>query len=303
MNGIIKQKMKKTAIIILHFGDKKDTIECLWSLRKIKEISNIIIFVVDNGTNTLTNKDLQPILPQVRLIKIEKNLGFAGGNNVGIKKALKENVDFILLLNNDAVIVSPFLIEKLTTPFKNSSVGITGSLITYYNEPKKIWFAGGYLNKTFCFTRHPFMNKYINNTLPEEKIVDFITGAAMMIKKEVFEKVGLFDEKYFLYWEDVDFCIRVRNSGYKCYFVNKSLIKHKVSASGGIKGTNKLSPTRAYYYARNPFVFMKKNNHSRITEIIGQIFIRLPFYITTVDNFKAAKEYIRGLIDGIKLLL
>ncbi len=297
---MLTHKQSAVAIIVLHFGDKENTLECLKSISKIKSTQNIKVFVIDNGTNTLKEENIRKILPKFELISNRSNLGFAAGNNIGIKRALETDIEFIIFLNNDIVVYADIL-EKLITPFyMDKKIGITGGVIAYFNNPKKIWFCGGKLNKTFCFTRHPKMNRFIDKKL-KEGVVDFVSGAVMMVKREVFKKIGYFNKDYFLYWEDVDFCIRAQNNGYKSYVVNRLIAKHKVSATSGIKGTNKLSATRAYYYARNPFIFMKRNNFNMLGGIFGQIFIRLPYY--SIKDISVLKNYLNGLRDGLSKII
>lgn len=292
---------KSTAIIVLHYGDINNTLRCLKSLEKLPEKNYLKVYIVDNGTKKITAKLIKDFQFNKTLLVNKKNLGYAGGNNTGIKNALKENYDYILLLNNDTI-VEPKIIQELKKPLTNSQHGITGCIITYDNGENKIWYAGGRLNTKLCITRHPHMNTALSEVNIHPGPTDFISGAAMMIKRDVFDKIGLLPENYFLYWEDVDFCYKAKKNHFSCYLVNKVLVKHSVSASTGEKGSNTLSPIRAYYYARNPFLFMVQNNLSSFTGVIGQICIRLPYSLLTVNSLTAAKEYLRGIRDGMKLL-
>ncbi|OGK13629.1 hypothetical protein A3C98_04460 [Candidatus Roizmanbacteria bacterium RIFCSPHIGHO2_02_FULL_37_15] len=271
--------MSKVAIIVLHFGDKKNTIECLDSLKKLNyDHKKIKTIVVDNS---------------------KKNLGFAGGINKGLKIGLKDkSINFFLVLNNDTI-VDQNLLTSFFSQIKKDSADILGCIISYFLEPKKIWFAGGYLNKTFCFTKHPYLNKPLTSNIQLPKS-DFITGACMFMRREVLEKIGLFDENYFLYWEDVDFCYRAVKAKFKILCLDQPLVYHKVSSSAGTEGSNKLSNLRAYYYARNAFIFMKKHNLPMLTGIFGQFFIRLPYYLSTVVSLESAKQYLKGVKDGTK---
>lgn len=290
--------MKSFAIVVVHYGSNKDTLACLRSIKKIKTKTAVI--VVDNGTQTITSNQLTSILPQTVLIKNKTNKGFSFGVNTGVHHALKQQTDYILVLNND-VIVENNILEELQKPFQNPKVGITGCMIVYKNDVRKIWFAGGVLHTLFGITRHPYMNKLVTDTQARKnRIVDFITGSAMMVKREVFEQIGYFSEDYFMYWEDVDFCYRAIKKNYLCYYVGKPLVHHAVSASSGVTGTNKLTPIRAYYYARNPFVFANRNNILPLGLLPGQLLIRLPYYFFSVENLYAAKMYIKGVRDGIK---
>lgn len=292
--------MSRVAIIVLHFGDKYDTFECLSSLNKLDGSIKHKVFVVDNGTYSLTKKELQEKLPNSILITNKTNEGFSKGNNKAISIILKENFSHIFLLNNDTI-VSPNLLTELLRVFDDPAVGIAGPAITYEQDPSLLWFAGGYMNKIFCFTKHLYMNKEIAYLSQNISDTDFITGAAMMIKRDVFKTVGLLPEDYFLYWEDVDFCFNAKRKGYLCKVLEKNLVKHKVSSASGIKGSNTLSPVRAYYYARNPFIFIKKNNISKITGTLGQ-FLVLPFYLRKTQNRDAVRMYLKGFFEGLQLL-
>lgn len=292
--------MTSVAIIVLHFGNAQETFFCLKSLQYISSKIKHKIFVVDNGTKNITIKDLQQINPKIELISNKENLGFSEGNNSAIRKGLKENFSHYLLLNNDTMIKKDIL-KKLLPVFSKKSVGIVGCSIVYEKDQKRIWFNGGYINKLFAFTKHRDINKDITILSGKIKETDFITGAAMMIKKEVFERIGLLPIEYFLYWEDVDFCYAAKQNNFLIKIVEEPLVMHKVSSSAGIKGTNVLSPLRAFYYARNPFIFIKKFHRPLFLGILGQI-AGFVFYITKVQNKEAAYMYIKGFLKGLALL-
>lgn len=291
--------MKTTAIIVLHFGEVENTLRCLRSIQKIKNLDSSKIFIVDNGTGKLTVNSLKEFRFQYMLIKNERNLGYAGGNNVGIRKAIEENYTYVFLLNNDAT-VEPSVLRDLQRPLESKQIGITGCIVTYEANGDTIWFAGGRLNTWLCITRHAHMNSKLSDTTVNEGKTEFISGAAMMIKREVFDEIGLIPEEYFLYWEDVDFCYTARKKKYACYLVNKPLVRHIVSASSGKGGSNTLSRIRAYYYARNPFIFMIRHQLNPLTVLFGQLVIRLPYSLLTMEGIPAAAEYLRGIKDGLR---
>jgi len=205
---------------------------------------------VDNGS------DQNPPLDKggdggVGLICNDTNLGFAGGNNVGIKYALEHGADYIMLLNNDAIAAPDFLDELVKAAESNSSYGILGSRIYRYGT-NEIVFDGGKINFWLNRGEHSdYKLTAISNTL-----VEYITGAAMLIKREVIAKIGLMREEYFLYYEDVDWCIRARRAGYQCVLVPSSKVWHKVSA------TNKEgSPSYIYYHTRNALMLARFNGN------------------------------------------
>ncbi|MBI2443620.1 MAG: glycosyltransferase family 2 protein [Candidatus Levybacteria bacterium] len=290
-----------TAIIVLHYGSVEDTLSCLKSLSQLKNARDVTVYVVDNGTGRLTPNIVKKVSKNARLIRNKRNLGYAAGNNSALKIALKNGHEYFLVLNNDAI-ADPMLLVALEPMLRKKDVGVVGCIITYAKS-KKIWFAGGILNRYFCFTRHKRMDIYGDEKNRPSEEVDFITGAALLTKREVFEKIGLLPEEYFLYWEDVDFCYKARQAGYKCVIVNKHLVQHSVSAASGQRGSNKLSPVRAYYYVRNPFIFMKKYPLSLLTALMGQLCIRLPHSVLMVSSARSFREYINGLVDGIEYLM
>lgn len=294
--------MFKIAIIVLHFGDKKNTLECLTYIKNSDYPNNLLsVYVIDNGTGELSKKELKNKFYFAKLISLTYNSGFSEGVNAGIISALKDSsVKYILLLNNDLVI-EPSSLKLLSNQYENENIDIAGGVINYYDRKNKIWFAGGYLDKIFCFTRHPYMNRQYNPALPIAKS-DFITGAFMFIRREVFKKIGLFDSDYFLYWEDVDFCLRARKAKFKISCLNSIIAHHKISSSSGLRGTNRLTPLKAYYLARNSFLFMKKNNLPLVTGLLGQLFIRLPFYFFSLTGARSLSQYLRGIKDGVRYL-
>lgn len=244
-------------VVILNWNGYDDTSECIYSLLNIN-YSNCKIVVVDNGSSKDDCSLLKKNFPEIIVLRSETNLGFTGGNNLGIEYAMKMNPDYILLLNNDTV-VEPNFIEPLLEVFqKNSEAGIAAPQINYFTEPKKIWTEGGKISKIrgsgFAYSER---NDY--GKIMDDKEVSFVSGCCMLIKKEVFEKVGVFDDNFFLYVEDADLCYRTTQVGYKIIVSHNSKIYHKVSSS--TKENLSLLPT--YYVTRNRLYFSKKNFGSR----------------------------------------
>ena len=210
-------------------------------LRKDALNNDFEIVVVDNGAKekfekaTITNKE---------------NLGFAGGNNVGIKYALDRKADYILLLNDDTIVDPSFLKELIKAGESDEKVGILGPLI-YEHPSNKIHFAGGKIN--WLYTKGTHIQE-TRNKKQETKETDYITGCCMLIKREVIEKIGLMPEEYFLYFEDADWCLKAQKRGFKCVLVPTAKIWHKVS-----QGASEGSFSYIYYHARNGLLLSKRN--------------------------------------------
>ncbi len=245
----------RISIVILNWNGVNDTLECIDSLNKIT-YKNYEIIVVDNNSEFTDTELLKSKLINEKVILIfnDKNLGFSGGNNVGIKEALTNNSDFILLLNNDTIVESDFLARLVDYASADQKVGIAVPKINYYSEPSRIWYAGGFISKIrgsgYTIGEGATDDKYTKN-----KFVSFATGCCMLIKKDVINKVGLLDENYFLYLEDTDYSFRAIKSGFNIYYVSKSIIYHKVNAATA--KDNSLLPI--YYTLRNRLYFARKN--------------------------------------------
>jgi GT2 family glycosyltransferase len=248
------QIFPKVTIIILHLKGASCIVDCVGSLNKIT-YQNFNIIVVHNGPeNIALINALSPISQHiVKIINTRDNLGFARGNNIGIKQALKDGAEYILLLNDDTEVAPDFLTEMVAVAEMQQNAGMLGPKIFLYYQPKKIWFAGASIDKKCCevtTTGFDQTEKCEGNILVES---DYITGCALLVKRKVVEKIGLLDEKFFLYWEDGDWGLRCIKAGFKNLVVTHSHIWHKASTSSG--GTNSLP--RIYHKARSHLYMAK----------------------------------------------
>ncbi len=228
------QTYPKVTIIILHLKDIQCLVDCINSLNKIT-YNEFDILVVNNGPE---NSDLSNALSSIsqhiiKIINTADNIGFARGNNIGIRQALKDGAEYILLLNDDTEVAPDFLTNLIEVSEKQQDAGMLGPKIYNFNEPDKVWFAGARFDQETCkviTTGSEQTYKREGNNLVES---DYVTGCALLIKKEALEKIGLLDERFFLYWEDVDWGLRCRKAGIKNLIVTHSHIWHKASASSG----------------------------------------------------------------------
>lgn len=240
--------MKKIGIVILHYGSMSVTKTCVVSiLRKESLFSRIII--VNNTNMSLPKEDFRE--ENIVIINNKKNLGFSGGMNVGIKYALKENMDAVMLLNNDTKIEKGFLKKLISALDLDESIGIISPAIQFSRNGKAIFDIGGKINKFFWRTSHDEVVSLQNLHL---KDVDYVTGAATLIKKEVFKRTGLLDEHFFLYYEDVDFCLRAKEKDFRVVVEPKAVIFHSLSKTVG-----KVSPFAVYYQTRSALIFGRKH--------------------------------------------
>lgn len=244
----------KVTIVLLNYNGANDTIDCLQSLLSIS-YHNYNIIIVDNDSSDksieeikiyMQNHNIEHIIfPSIvsaledenqntfiSIIQSEHNGGYGYGNNIGIKYALKNNADYVLILNNDTVVDPCFLEPIVQMCEKDKSIGIATGKIYFYDKPDTIWSNGGKFNHCIAKVEHMnFNEKDIGQKPPKENT--FISGCMWLIPKQVFERVGLINEEYFMYVEDLEFCQRVLNVGYKLNVCTQSKIWHKVGSTTG----------------------------------------------------------------------
>ncbi|MFH1610428.1 MAG: glycosyltransferase family 2 protein [Patescibacteria group bacterium] len=222
----------KISIIIVNYNGQDFLSDCLESVLK-SNYPNFEVIFVDNNSNddsiNIVNK-----FSEVKIIKNNKNLGFARANNIGIKQA---SGDAYFLLNNDTII-NPELVTVLSKElFSSEQIGIVGPKIYFLKQNEKpenqktIWFAGGKINWKTAKSWHIGKDKDDSDYKDQKKEVDFITGCALMIKKEVVSKIGLLEKKFFAYYEDADWCQRAKKAGYKVVYVPFDGVWHLKSAT------------------------------------------------------------------------
>ena len=239
--------LPRVCIVTLNFNGWADTLECIASLCN-DTYPNKEIVVIDNGSTDDSVDRLRKAFPQATLIETRKNLGFTGGNNVGLQHALSSAAKYIYWLNNDTT-SEPDAITKLVAAAEaNPRYGILTPRIQYFDKPIDPWFAGAILNLSHGVAIHD------NSRLENEGIRDvpWISGCAMFGDARLLAEVGGFDDRFFLYWEDVDLSIRVQKKGRDLGLVSAVRIYHKVSrtASANPEGSR-------YYYVRNNLLLVK----------------------------------------------
>lgn len=246
--------MPKVFVIVLNFNLKKDILDCLASITKLSTATyNLSTIVVDNASADGSQQAIAEQFPRVMLIENKQNLGFSGGNNVGIKYALEQGADFVLILNPDTVVDENLVDELIDAARRYPRVGIFGPKIYFYIPDIQIWYAGGRLDWDNILASHMGVDQIDKGQFNKEQETGFISGAAMFVRCEVFGKVGLFDERYFLYYEDSDLCVRAQKAGFDLIYAPKAFLWHKNAAATGLG-----SPLQDYYITRNRLLFAQK---------------------------------------------
>lgn len=272
----------KIAIVLVNYNGCQNTLDCLDSLR-ILETANfeIELVVVENGSEDGSAQALGNI-GDIELLLSQTNLGFAGGANLGIKHAINRNANHVLILNNDTI-ADKFLIKNMISSAKfgqiiSPKIYFAPGFEFHKNRYKKdqlgkvIWYAGAKIDWQNIIGVHIGVDEVDKGQFNKRQEIDLATGACMLVKREVFEKIGYFDEKYFLYLEDMDFCARAKKAGFKIIFEPKAILWHKNAASSGGSGSN----LQDYYITRNRLLFATKYANLRtkfalIRQIASQI--------------------------------
>lgn len=242
-------------IVIVNYNGYEDTLECVDSIDKIT-YSNYRIIIVDNGS---TNNSYQILKDKcssdIILISSDQNLGFAGGNNIGIRRALELGAEYVLLLNNDTVVEKDFLEPLVERAKKSTNIAAVGGKINYFSEKDTIWYAGAKLNSFTALTKHIGVGKKdVGKKYNISCQTKYVVGCLMLVPRKIFEAIGFMEEDYFLYYEELDWNIRMIKAGYELWYEPKSIIYHKVSAE-----TKKLNDIVGYYYERNSYFFVMRN--------------------------------------------
>jgi GT2 family glycosyltransferase len=282
--------MKYVTVILVNWKGIECTLACLSSLQKVKTDGiDFRILVVDNASGGDDVKRIKDAFPKITVLEQKENLGFAGGNNVGIHYALENKSDFVWLLNNDTEVDKNALIGLMDV-FDKQNVGVAGSKIYFYKgfefhhdrykeseRGRVIWHVGGQVDWANMYASHRGVDEVDSGKYEESISVPFVSGCSFMISSDVISRIGLLDEQYFMYYEDFDYCMKAKKMGYQIVYAPKSVLWHKNSGSTGRPGNN----LHEYYLTRNRLVIGFKyaplrTKFALFREAIRQLFQSTP---------------------------
>ncbi len=257
---------KKVTVVVLNWNHPDDTIECLKSFKGLNTKGIELSFlVVDNAStddsflkiNNFINKN------SLKIIRNDTNYGFAEGNNVGIRQALAHGADYVLVLNNDTIVSTDFLVSLIKAAEKHPSAGALSPKIYFAKNfefhkerykakdlGKVIWYAGGVIDWKNIYGANFGVDEVDKGWAGDPQKTDFATGACVLLRRAALEEVGVFDKKYFLYLEDTDLSLRMKKKGWEILYVPESHIWHKIAQSSGIG-----SGLNDYFITRNRLIF------------------------------------------------
>lgn len=287
----------KTAVIILNFNSYKQTIECIESVKNIT-YPNYEIIVVDNNSKDDSLQNIKSSFPDIILLKSMDNLGYAFGNNLGIKYALERNIQYICILNNDVAVDKNFLQPVIKTLIEDKKAAAAGPAICYYGQDDVIQAMGGNINLYTGLPGMKFKGKKLSQVKESLYNVDYLGGACFVVKADILKKFGLIPENYFLFYEETEFFLNIKRQGYRLISVRDSKVYHKVS--GTISRYEGLS---YFFLNRNRIIFVRRNARLYhkfifffyiITETFGRMILRgeLSLFKYYYEGLKADKDKI-----------
>lgn len=269
---MIPSPLTRISFVVLNWNREKDTDECLESISRLDTTGfTLNLIVVDNNSSEKSLSEIKRKLKNVlnktnivgEIIENKENYGFAKGNNIGIQHALNLGTDYILVLNNDVILSRNFLTNLMKSVYKVENFGIASPKIYfekgfefnkkgYRNEDlgKVIWYAGGSIDWDNVYGSTRGVDEVDRGQYNKMEETDFATGTCMLISRELIEKVGLFNESYYMYYEDTDFSVRTKKAGLRVMYIPSAIIWHKVAQSSGIG-----SGLNDYFTTRNRMLF------------------------------------------------
>jgi GT2 family glycosyltransferase len=254
------------SIIVLNYNSRDDTLACLRSLEHLTYLY-VEVIVVDNGSTDGTVEAVREQFPDVTLMPTGANLGFTGGNNVAIRYALNKGADYIMLLNNDTIVAPDMIDRMLNALERDPSLGVVGPLIYYYDQPEVVWSAGGSIDWQRGMTRMAGIGEEDKGQFGENaRAVDFVSGCALLARRAVWERVGLLDDQFFMYYEEIEWCVRVNRAGFKIAHVPTAMIWHKISIEA-----RAASPHTFYYMTRNRLLFLGRTGAGLRAQLVTLI--------------------------------
>lgn len=287
--------MSQLAIVILNFNRQADTLSCLRSLRQSTRAQNqplsALIIVLNYGLPPEAGDELRAACPGVVVQTLAANQGYAGNNNVGIRMALERGAEWVMVLNEDTTLAPDCLDRMLAAGESSADVGIVGPMVYHYDEPTVIQSAGGVCDANWQFT-HVAMNETDSGQFAAPRDVQWVSGCAIMVRRALIEAVGMLDERFFMYWEETEWCMRAIRAGWRILHVPTAHLWHK-----GVRRDYKPPPYVGYYMTRNRFLFLRKHGaplHARLATWSAVLRTLLSYSIR--PKWRMAKRLERGMI-------
>jgi hypothetical protein len=242
----------RVALLVLSYNGVDLTLNCLASLCR-SDYPQLDVILVDNASQDNTVEAVRAAFPQVHVIPLRENLGYAAGNNVGIQAALDWGADYVFLINNDTTLEADCVSILVRTAQANPRIGMLGPMVYTWEEGHVISSAGGVVDWHSADAYNLGAGEVDRGQYPAGQ-VDFINGCGLMVTRAAIERAGMLDTKFFMYWEETDWCLRVRKAGFDVWFEPAARMRHKAPIHH-----QDLGPTTLYYVTRNRLLFCARH--------------------------------------------
>lgn len=275
-------------IVIVNWNLREDTLACVNSLIEAGAKPDHIVVVDNASTDGSVEALKQTFNSEMTIIESNQNLGFAAGSNLGAKFAIDQGAVWVLFLNNDTVVASDLLVELEATTQNYTNFSIIAPIIYYYDQPEIIWHLGDRLVPGTFITINRFRGKKDPGNLPNVVPVDFVTGCGMMVRKDVFDRIGFFDSSFFMYAEEIDYCWRARLAGFRLACATQAKIWHRISTSA-----SKDQKNSRFLRIRNQIYFYRRYASAHQVPLMF-IFTLMRFFRLAFNDIIKRQTYLVG---------
>ena len=291
-------RLPRVAALVLNYNGRDVTLIALSSLTA-QDYPACDVVVIDNGSSDGSEAAIRAAFPQVQIARSEQNLGPSGGGNLGFRWALERGYDYALILNNDIEVAPDFVARLVEVAESDPQVGIVGPKAYYYSRRDTIWSAGGRLRFAEAVTSERGMGMVDRGQFDADADVEYVNGCAMLVKRAVFEAIGLWDPSYQLCFEDADFSLRARRAGWRIRYAHRAKLWHMVSVS-----TGGYVPAKTFHSARSTALFVRRfaNPWQRFAARVMMALAVPVAFLRELPrgNQAAALAKIRGYREGFK---
>lgn len=285
----------RVCIVVLAWNRREDTLECLRSLARVTDPDTTVL-LVDNGSTDGTADAVKMEFPGIKLIETGENLGYTGGNNAGIRRALELGADYVLILNNDTIVDPGFIREMLAVASRSERIGFVSPKIYFQDPPDLLWFAGARF-RTWCgYGRMEGYRETDRGQYDQIREIDRPCGCAMLVSRAVCREAGLLDPGLFLYVDEVEWALRARTLGFRSYIAPGAKVWHKVSSSLGGEG----HPDAIYYSVRNTLYSLNRNAPCRwpLVRRTRNAIVLMIHFLSLVVSAVPLEEGVRAIRAG-----
>lgn len=284
---------EKVVVVVLNWRGYDDTVACVESCLRLDHPETEIL-IVDNDSGDGSGERLHERFPDLPYLQTGANLGFAGGNNAGIREAVRRGADYAWILNNDTVVAPEALSALVRCAASDPRIGLVGSRIFYHSRPEILWFAGGRYDRRTGRSFHDGEDQPDGPAYRTRRDVEYVTGCSMLFPLRLLDRVGLMDERFFLIGEELDWNRTIAEAGYRIVYEPESVLWHKVSASFASR------PLSSWYYnARNSLLFLSRHHPAWLPYAL-QKGVRDWFYLVRRRDparhevARAIRDFLRG---------